>query len=608
MAVKRTLLEIAAPLILILAAFAIYAGAIQHPRILDEDELIWGNPAVNGQSAAAMLEGRWQAGDFRPQARPVATIFRAGEHAVHDFERGKYQIDQIVLHGIAAFLLYLLLRRWLKSRVGGFLGAILFAAHPAASHSVLYLGGLSEILATIFGLLCLLFMRPDSEPTRRRLVAVGAAAFLGILSKEVGVLIPVVAGAVLLSSGSPKNVRRAYGIALGAGLLAALAYRTGALAAVPEMQSRIPAIDPASAVPFYPLILQSIAGIAVETGVLLAPTRLSIDYSWLMTLHGAPLIALAAAGLLILAGGGWMILRNATPVRTGLALLCLLPMLAAGLLPGLSGVVAGERILYPALAGWCGLLVLLGQWIWALRAAAGPILAGFAVGVAALLGIRSVLRVPDFADDRKILASALESYAGNPQILYSMGNSRLAMQDYKGARTYYEGALKLRPDFPICSANLATTYLGEESYGLALRILDPVAVRVKHVRALRQVDAKVHYHAGLVLMNQARYKEAAEAFERTLLFYPNHTGALGNLGLIYIKSPPYSERGIRLLKTVISREGDETRRALLQKGLTMAEELLRDYVRERGDVPSKLEPEDKGLLGEPWKDAADEGM
>ncbi len=608
MAVKRTVFEIVAPLILLIAAFALYGGAIPHPRVLDEEELVWGNPAVNGRSPAQVLEGRWQAGDYRPQVRPVATLFRAAEHLFHDFDRGKYQRDQILLHGIAAFIAYLLLRRWLRSRTAGFLGAVLFVAHPAAGHSVLYLGGLSEILSTIFGLLCLLSLRSDVRPTRGRLAVVGAFVFLAILSKEIGFLIPLIAGGVLLAARPVATTRRAYAMALGLGLLAALVYRIGALAAVPEIQRRIPAIDPTTALSFFPLILQSIAGIAVETSVLLAPTRLSVDYSWLLTLRGAPLFGLAGIGLLILVGGALLIRRSRRPETTGLALLCLLPMLGAALLPGAHGSVAGERILYFGLAGWCGLLILLGQAIAARRPTLAPILAGLAVGLAILVGARSYVRIPDFASDEKILASARSSYPANPQILYVIGNSRLSLGDYAGARPYYEEALKLRPDFPICSLNLATTYLGEEAYGLALRILDPVAARVKHVRSLRQVDAKAHYHAGLVLMQQSRYMEAAEAFERTLLFYPDHIGALGNLGLIYVKSAPYSERGIRLLKVVIQRETDEKRLATLRKGLSMAEDLLNEYVQQRGGLPSKLEPEEKGLLGEPWKKAATEGM
>jgi tetratricopeptide (TPR) repeat protein len=608
MAVKRHTIGIAAPLILVLLAFALYAGAIQHPRILDEDELVWSNPAVAGGSAAQILEGRWQAGDFRPQSRPVATLVRATEHAIFDYDRGKYQFDQILLHGVAGILLFLLLRRWFRSGAAALLGGALFVAHPAASNSILYLGGLSEILATVFGFLALLSIRVDAPLRRRNIVAVGSFLFLSILSKEVGLLFALVAGGILLASRPAPQIRRAYGLAIVAGFLAALIYRIGALAAVPEIQRRIPAIDPTSAIPYYPLVLQSLAGIAVEIGVLIAPFKLSIDYSWLLTLRGAPLFALTATGILLAGAGLWLAARRRSAATTGLALICVLPILAAALLPGIHGTVAGERILYPALAGWCGLMILLGRTIIIRRPASGPILAGVAVGIVALLGVRSFLRVPDFSEDTRLLTSSQKSYPKNPQVLYMLGNERMTVEDYRSARGYYEEALKLRPDFPLCAANLGVAYLGEESYGLALRVLDPIAQRVRHVRALRQVDAKVNYHAGLVLMQQNRFKEASEAFERTLLFYPDHIGAIGNLGLIYVKSPPYAERGIQMLKSVLARDPDERRRATLNKALTMAESLLKDYIRQRGDLPSKLEPEASGALGEPWKKAADEGM
>lgn len=608
MAVKRPTIDVAAPLILVLLAFVLYAGAIQHPRILDEDELIWSNPAVAGGNAPQLLEGRWQAGDFRPQSRPVATLVRAAEHAVFDYDRGKYQFDQILLHGIAGCLVFLLLRRWFRSGMAGLLGGALFVAHPAASNSVLYLGGLSEVLCTIFGLLALRSIRVDGPPRRRSLMAVGVFLCLSILSREVGLLFALAAGGLLLASRPSPESRRAYALAIAAGFLVGVIYRIGAIAAVPEIQRRIPAIDPTTAIPYYPMVLQSLAGIAIETGVLIAPLKLSIDYSWLLTLRGAPLFALTAAGVLIAGAGVWLAVRRGSPAKTALALLFVLPILAAGLLPGVHGVVAGERTLYPALAGWCGLVVLLGRTIIARRPAAGSILAGVVVGLILLLGVRSFVRVPDYAENARILASAEKSYPRNPQVLYMLGNERMTIGDYRGARGYYEQALKLRPDFPLCSANLGIAYVGEESYGLALRVLDPIALRVRHVRALRQVDAKVNYHAGLVLMQQNRFKDASEAFERTLLFYPDHIGAIGNLGLIYVKSPPYAERGIRMLKAVLARDPDEKRRATLTKALTMAESLLKDYVRQRGDLPSKLEPEATGALGEPWKKAADEGL
>jgi hypothetical protein len=49
-------------------------------------------------------------------------------------------------------------------------------------------------------------------------------------------------------------------------------------------------------------------------------------------------------------------------------------------------------------------------------------------------------------------------------------------------------------------------------------------------------------------------------------------------------------------------------RLTLQKGLTAAKEQREKYIAERGGPPSQFDPSEKGVLGEPWKKAAEEGM
>ncbi len=155
MAVNRRILTWGPALLMVLLSLLLYSGARDHSRLSAEEELIWGNEAVAHGKIGLILLGQWQAGDYRPQVRPVATIVRAIEHAAYDFRRERYQWDQILLHGIAGALLFLLLWRWMGSLPAAALGGLLFVAHPGASQSVLYLGGLAEILSTVFFLGCL---------------------------------------------------------------------------------------------------------------------------------------------------------------------------------------------------------------------------------------------------------------------------------------------------------------------------------------------------------------------------------------------------------------------------------------------------------------------
>jgi Flp pilus assembly protein TadD len=389
----------------------------------------------------------------------------------------------------------------------------------------------------------------------------------------------------------------------------AVLYRVAALASMDEAIRRIPAVDPTSGLPLFPVILRSVAGMTAELGVLVLPLRLSHDYSWLLIQRGVPLYLLAGVSVLVVIGAYLLAHRRGEAFpRTALVLLALLPLLVPALIPDRVGTFASERHLYLALPGWIGLLLLLGRWIGRKKQSVLPALIVLAVAMVLLLGIRAALRVGDFRDQDTLLQASHESYPENPQVLTELGNLKLARTDYDGAIELYQKALDLDPYHPIALVNLAQVYIVREEWGLALRALDRAARPAKHVRALRMVDAKAHYAAGRVLLEQERNKEAALALERVLLFYPEHLGALGNLGLIYVKAPHYVDRGMEYLEHVLEWETDPGRKAVLQKALDGAREHVEWYRNEYNVPPSEREPPSEGAIGEPWKEVAAEGM
>jgi tetratricopeptide (TPR) repeat protein len=438
---------------------------------------------------------------------------------------------------------------------------------------------------------------------------IGLLALLAMLSKEVGFLLPVVVLGVVL--GERPHRRRTVRLCLpiAAATVIAVLYRLVAIASIDEAIRRIPAVDPTSGLPLLPVILRSVAGMAVELGVLVFPLRLSYDYSWLLIMRGIPLYLLAGISVVVVIGAYLLAHRRGEGFpRTALVLLALLPLLLPALIPDRVGTFASERHLYLALPGWIGLLLLLGRRLGRGKQGVLPALVVLAAAMILLLGIRTALRVGDFKDQDTLLQVAQKSHPQNPQVLVELGNRKLARADYKGAIELYKKALDLDPYHPIALVNLAQAYIVQEEWGLALRALDHAALPAKHVRALRMVDAKAHYAAGRVLLEQERNKEAALALERVLLFYPEHLGALGNLGLIYVKAPHYVDRGMKYLNYVLERETDPVRRAVLQKALEGAHERMEWYLNEYGVPLSEREPPSEGAIGEPWKEVAAEGM
>jgi hypothetical protein len=133
----------------------------------------------------------------------------------------------------------------------------LYVVHPGASHTVLYLGGLSEILSVIFFLGCLLAI-PDPgsraapnrhDPSRRQTVWIGVLAALSMLSKEAGFLLPIVVGLMMLDARVEAGTRRKVYKPVLFGAAIAVLWRGVAHVATPESLTRS-AIDPMTSVPY----------------------------------------------------------------------------------------------------------------------------------------------------------------------------------------------------------------------------------------------------------------------------------------------------------------------------------------------------------------------
>jgi hypothetical protein len=77
---------------------------------------------------------------------------------------------------------------------------------------------------------------------------------------------------------------------------------------------------------------------------------------------------------------------------------------------------------------------------------------------------------------------------------------------------------------------------------------------------------------------------------------------------MYIGAPEYVERGIEILELVIPREQNDVRRTQLRAKIEKAEELLDGFIEDQGGFPSEVGRSDRGAIGRPWEEVAEEGM
>jgi tetratricopeptide (TPR) repeat protein len=242
-------------LVVALAACLVHAGALRGDFHYDDENVILLNRA-HLEDAGSVL------GMFRDPSVfsgvPGNPLFRPVAHATHVLDARvatwgperpdpfPFHLTNLLLHAGVSLVLYHLLRRLLRvlapggpagpnvppaADVAAFLGSLWFALQPVNSEVVNYVSARSESLAALFFLLSLRAHHAaweDGVARGRRGLLVAAAALAALLSfgsKETGVLLPAVAGALELWARPgelPAAVRLRNGVVRALPLLGAL--------------------------------------------------------------------------------------------------------------------------------------------------------------------------------------------------------------------------------------------------------------------------------------------------------------------------------------------------------------------------------------------------
>src|SRR5258708_7089571 len=130
--------------------------------------------------------------------RPLMHLTFYGALRAFGFNPAGYHFISIVLHALVSALVYFLIRRWSGDCLIALFAALLFATHPIHTENVCWISGYPDLEATLFILLALLIYSTPRPSSRRLLYAVGVAMcfFLALLSKETGIVVPVICLAI----------------------------------------------------------------------------------------------------------------------------------------------------------------------------------------------------------------------------------------------------------------------------------------------------------------------------------------------------------------------------------------------------------------------------
>jgi protein O-mannosyl-transferase len=489
--------------VVVLGVLAIYAPAVRNGFVWDDTALILRDPLIRswrliGEGFNHFLFTDATASDFY---RPLQRLTYTFEYALFVFRPGPYHLSNIFLHATAAVALLFFAeellqafgmpagrRRWVAA-----IATLLWAIHPIQSAAVIYVSGRADPLAAIFGFLgCYLTLRSlRAKPHRELLLLAGAGVsfLLSALSKETGLIFPLLAIALLLFM---QKRRAAWKTAVGVAFVCAI-YLSLRLSAEhnPPPVFRMP--PPLSVRPI--VIARAFAEYA---GLIALPVNLHMDRQIDSFLNSSDLANLSGPawrelqtlfGIVLLAAAvyatGWVRKRN--PLVFVLLILTALAYLPISGAVALNASVAEHWLYLPSaflfLAATVGIFS-----VWQGESVHPSVFRAIAIAAAcwlAFLGTRTFLRCFDWKNQRTFLERTIASGGDSARMLINLGGFESSKGKLESAKQHLTAALRKEPGQPLAVINLGAIAIRQNDFKTARELLT-------RATQMPLVDARAH--------------------------------------------------------------------------------------------------------------------
>ncbi|MHC4945571.1 MAG: tetratricopeptide repeat protein [Planctomycetota bacterium] len=178
---------------LALACLIAFSNAFFGQFLYDDQPYVTKNPQVNGEESLTAIFKQSTPPDksYLGLYRPFFVVTLRWNHGLSGYKPSAFHATNLFIHFLAAGALFLLARHISRDGPAAFLGALLFAVHPAHVEAVAWIVGRAELLSCLFCLLAaLLHFKAKEKPYLR--FAEASAFILAALSKENALAFPLV--------------------------------------------------------------------------------------------------------------------------------------------------------------------------------------------------------------------------------------------------------------------------------------------------------------------------------------------------------------------------------------------------------------------------------
>ncbi len=543
-------------LVFIIILAACYGRALGYPFVFDDAINVTENPYIRltepswEQMKRAVIQDKFQ-------LRPLSNFTFALDHYLHRLNPKIMRAENVALHALATFLLYLVILKLAGKREGAAMAAgaaaLIWALNPAQVQAVTYIVQRQTLLATLGSLAAFLFYLEAAGAGKAKkkwaMWALSVASMaLAALSKETGWTAPVI---VVLY----EFLVRERGEKISGKTRATIAAGFAALAAVGTAVLVLTGILPTYLEGYASLGYGPLERMATEARVVvgyvltsLVPhsSRLALDHE--VAVSGSlldPWTTLASILILCAAVGGAVAARR----RSRLFLFLVLGFLVS-LAPESTFIpldlmndhraYGPSLFIVPPLAVW-----LIG--VAGVRRAMAP-----AAACVILLAGMTVSRNAAWSSARTLWADSVAKSPGLNRPWSNLCGAMAEEGDDRGARSVCKRAMALAPDkaFPVANLAIAVMRSGDsKTAGELFRraaTLEPDVAMARYnlgaylelsgdpAAALSEYDAAIasdEFHAGArlgrarILAGSGARAEAEAELELILDLFPGHAGA-----------------------------------------------------------------------------------
>jgi len=560
------------------ATISIYAP-LRHHEFLDYDD-----PQYVTENPNLRLGVTWAgvANDFEPHFGnwiPLTFFSLRVDHALYGLEPAGYFLTNILLHTLAALLLFAALLRMTGATGPSAFVAAVFALHPLHVESVAWVTERKDTLSGFFATATLYLYARYAEGPRGfvRFLPVTIALILGQLSKSMLVTLPFV---LLLLDIWPlrrigvapfeaKQLRRA--VAEKLPLFAVIAVTS---LVTYSIQSDAGAVYPVSHLPLEARLMNAVTSYGVYFRQALWPSDLAAFYPHPLMLASA---GRAAAASLLLVAVTFTALRT---LRTR-------PYFAVGwfvylgmLVPVIGIVQVGmqahaDRYMYLPLVGLTIALAFGANDLAPKNSRVRSALGVAAVLAILALAIATTRQIPHWKDSLALHTRIVEVSPDSYRSINHLGKTLLRLGRHEEAKQRFTSAMRLAPTWAPPRIGLGILYFQQGDFEKATRFnelalaLDPSSAiahanfaaslletkRISEARAHFQraielksdviplviIDAMPHFGLGEIELLGGSAARATRHFEDGLRIAPDSAAALGKLGALYVSAGRFEE-------------------------------------------------------------------